>query len=209
MTKLRLEDFRVHGFIDRFNAFWWVYVRSNAYGAFHRKNLWQAFNLIAILAVVFIYTPVIFIAGLSNLSEVIACGMDACQHDQFLVQTLVGLGLVALAFAPIIALMYIGTYYKIGDFLVVALLNETRDAIGIYGLSGRRAGANKKDASRPGVFDTVAELAPALIDYANAQGKKIVITADHPKLKARYMPMLDLVEEKRFFGTTLVRHPNT
>lgn len=207
MTKLHLEDFRVHGFIDRLNAFFWVYVRSNAYGAFKRKNLLQFINLIMILAVILIYVPLMFIASLSILSEVIACGLDVCHNDEFAAQLVIGLSLLGLAFAPVLALMYIGTYYKIGDFLVVALLNESKDAIGVYGLTGRRAGANKKDPKQPGVLDTVAELAPALKEYADTKQKKIVITADAPKLKERYMPLLDLVEEKHFFGSKLVRYP--
>lgn len=208
MTKLRLEDFRVDGFIDRLNAFFWVYVRSNAYGAFRRKNVLQFFNLVMILAVLVVYMPFMFIAALSNLSSVIACSLDACQNDQFFVELAVGLLLVALTFGPLLAMMYIGTYYKIGDFEVVALLNEEKDSIGIYGLTGRRAGAYKKDPTRPGVLDTVVELVPALIEYADDQNKKIVITADSPKLRERYMPLLDLVEEKGLVGTHLVRYPN-
>lgn len=209
MTRLRLEDFRVHGFIDRFNAFFWVYVRSNAYGAFKRKNVLQFFNLVSILLVLFFYMPLIFIAALSYLSSVIACGLDACQSDQFYVELAVGMGLFVLSFAPILAMMYIGTYYKIGDFLVVALFSEDRNSIGIYGLTGRRAGANKKDPTRPGVLDTVAELIPALTKYADERGKKIVFTADAPKLKERYIPMLDMVEEKGIFRTKLVRYPKS
>lgn len=208
MTKLRLEDFRVHGFIDRLNAFFWVYVRSNAYGAFRRKNVLQFINLVFILLVLVVYMPLMFIAALSNLSSVIACGLDACQNDQFFVELGIGLLLVALTFGPLLAMMYIGTYYKIGDFEVVALLSEDKDSIGVYGLTGRRAGANKKDPNRPGVLDTVVELAPALIDYADEQQKKIIITADSPKLRERYMPLLNLEEEKGFFGTRLVRQPS-
>lgn len=208
MTKLRLEDFRIHGFIDRLNAFFWVYVRSNAYGAFRRKNVLQLLNLVFILLVLVVYMPLMFIAALSMLSSVIACGLDACQNDQFLLELGVGLLLVALTFAPLLAMMYMGTYYKIGDFEVVALLSEDKDSIGIYGLTGRRAGANKKDPNRPGVLDTVVELVPALIEYADEQQKKVVITADSPTLRERYMPLLNLEEEKRFFGTRLVRNPN-
>lgn len=209
MTKIRLDEFRVNNFIDRFNAFFWVYVWSNAFGAFRRKNLLQLFNLVLILLVLLAYMPLLFITALSNLSEVIACGLDACQNDQIFVELGVSIALLILTFAPMLALMYIGTYYKIGDFYVVALLSEDKHKIGIHGLTGRRAGDNKKDPNRPGVLDTAGELAPTLMDYADEQGKKIVITANSPKLKERYMALMDLEEEKSFFGTKLVRYPKS
>lgn len=207
VTKLRFEDSRVHGFLDRFIAFVWVYIRGVAYAVFRCKNLRYLPALIAMLVMIVIYVPFIFIAALNSLSQVIACAMDICHDELFFFKLGTGLALIFLAFAPILALMFIGTYYKIGDFIAVALVNETPDTISIHGLTGSRAGAKRNHSQAPGVIDTALELAPALAEYADERQKKILINPGVLTMDQRVVSALHLVEEPGRWHANWVRYP--